>query len=268
MSRPPPAPFDAEAFAGLVRERGLGYGAPFHYASSTGSTNDLAIESARAGGASGSVFFADHQSQGRGRRGKSWLAEPNHNLLVSVLLRPPAGPLPSAALTLAVGLGVRSALATVSATPLRVKWPNDVLVGPRKLAGILCEGQLEGKRLSSVIIGIGINVFRARVPAELAGQIVALEELAPDAELSRERLLADVLQAVEQRVERSSGAGLASLLPEFAEFDALAGERIEVAGPTPLVGVARGIDAEGRLLVDSDGIVVPVHSGTVRVLAR
>ena len=65
-----------------------------------------------------------------------------------------------------------------------------------------------------------------------------------------------------------SGAGFVSLLPEFAEYDALAGERVEVSGPTPLVGRARGIDAEGRLLVDSDGLVVPVYSGTVRVLGR
>lgn len=268
MSRSEPRPFDALAFAELARARGLGYGAPFHYASSTGSTNDLALESARAGGASGGVFFADHQAQGRGRRGKSWLAEPNHNLLFSVLVRPPQGSSPPAALTLAVGLGVRAALGAVSTAPLGVKWPNDVLAGPRKLAGILCEGLFEGKRPSAIVIGIGVNVFRQRLPAELEGQVVALDELAPGTELERERLLADVLHAVERRVESCNGAGFASLLPEFAEVDALAGERVEVSGPTPLVGRARGIDDEGRLLVDSDGIVVPVYSGTVRVLGR
>jgi len=268
VSRTPPRPFDPASFAELARARGLGYGAPFHYASSTGSTNDLALESARAGGASGGVFFADHQTQGRGRRGKSWLAEPSHNLLFSVLVRPPEGSTAPAALTLAVGLGVRAALGSVSATPLGVKWPNDVLAGPRKLAGILCEGLFEGKRLSAVVIGIGINVFRQRLPAELEGQVVALEELAPDVELERERLLADVLHAVERRVETCNQAGFASLLPEFAELDALAGEQVEVSGPTPLSGRARGIDREGRLLVDSDGIVVPVYSGTVRVLGR
>ena len=268
MSRSEPRAFDPGAFAELVRARELGYGVPFHYSSSTGSTNDLALDSARAGGASGSVFFADHQAQGRGRRGKSWLAEPRHNLLFSVLVRPPEGSSPPAALTLAVGLGVRAALGAVSTTPLRVKWPNDVLAGPRKLAGILCEGVFEGKRLSAVVIGIGINVLRQRWPVELEGQVVALEELAPDVELQREQLLADVLHGVERRVETCNGAGFASLLAEFAQFDALAGERVEVSGPTPLIGRARGIDAEGRLLVDSDGIVVPVYSGTVRVLGR
>ena len=251
MSSRPPRPFDPAVFAELVRARGLGYGAVLHYASSTGSTNDLALESARTGGASGSVFFADHQAQGRGRRGKTWLAAPCHNLLFSVLVRPPEGSTPPAALTLAVGLGVRAALGAVSATSLGVKWPNDVLAGPRKLAGILCEGVFEGKRLSAIVIGIGINVLSQPLPAELAGQVVALDELAPGAELERERLLCDVLHAVEGRVERMSGAGFVSLLPEFAEYDALAGERVEVSGPTPLVGRARGIDALGPFPADS-----------------
>lgn len=268
MSRLPPRPFDPAAFAELARARGLGYGAELHYESSTGSTNDLALEIARAGGASGRVFLADHQAQGRGRRGKSWLAERCHNLLFSVLVRPPEGSAPPAALTLAVGLGVRAALGAVSIAPLGVKWPNDVLAGPRKLAGILCEGVFEGKRLSAVVIGIGINVLRQRLPPELEGQVVALEELAPNVEIERERLLADVLQGVERRVATCNEAGFASLLPEFAEFDALAGERVEVSGPTPLIGRARGIDAEGRLLVDSDGIIVPVYSGSVRRLER
>lgn len=267
MSRPPP-PFDPERFAEQRRARGLGYGAPFHYAASTGSTNDLALEAARAGDASGSVFFADHQSQGRGRRGKSWLAEPRHNLLLSVLVRPAEGSAPPAALTLAVGLGVRAALAPASAAPLGVKWPNDVLAGPRKLAGILCEGLFEGRRLSAVVVGIGINVFRCALPAELSGHVTSLEELAGHAELDREALLADVLEAVERRVARCCDGGFASLLPEFAEHDALAGERVEISGPTPLVGRARGVDAEGRLLVESDGIIVPVYSGTARVLGR
>ena len=261
-------PFDPERFAEVRRARALGYGAPFHYASSTGSTNDLALDSARAGGPSGSVFFADHQSEGRGRRGKSWVAEPAHNLLLSVLVRPPEGATPTAALTLAVGLGVRAALAPTSQEPLRVKWPNDVLAGPRKLAGILCEGQLDGKRLSAIVIGIGINVFRSALPAELSGQVASLEELAPGVELERESLLASVLAAVEQRVEACNAGGFSSLLAEFARHDALAGERVEISGPTPLVGRARGVDDEGRLLVENDGLVVRVHSGTVRVLVR
>jgi len=270
VSRPPPRPFDPARFAELQRARGTPYGAPFHYSASTASTNDLALDSARAGASSGAVFLADHQTQGRGRRGKTWLAEPNHDLLFSILLRPEREATPPS-LTLAVGLGVRAALAPASAEALTVKWPNDVLAGRRKLAGILCEGQFEGKRLSALVIGIGVNIYQAPLPAELEGQVAALEQLgsvetAREREFERERLLVDILEAVERRVTPCVRDGFASLLPEFAQHDALAGERVEVSGPTALVGRARGVDAEGRLLVESEGLVVPVYSGTVRVI--
>lgn len=264
MSRAAPGPFDGGRFAELRRARGLAWGGVFHYSASTASTNDLALASARSGGAHGALFLADHQTHGRGRRGKTWLAAPNHDLLFSVLLRPLTSSAPPAALTLAVGLGVRAALARSSTAALRVKWPNDVLAGARKLAGILCEGQFEGQRLGAIVIGIGINVHAAEFPSELADHVTCLEALAAPGLPSREELLVEVLAAVEQRVGACLGAGLGGLLREFSEHDALAGERVVVTGPTPLVGVARGVDAEGRLLVESDGLQVAVHSGTVR----
>jgi BirA family transcriptional regulator, biotin operon repressor / biotin---[acetyl-CoA-carboxylase] ligase len=262
-----PRPFDPERFAELRSQRGLVWGSPLHYASETGSSNDLALTAARSGAASGSVFLADYQSQGRGRRGKAWLSAPNHNLLFSVLLRPGGAALPPAALTLAVGLGVRAALAPLARESLAVKWPNDVLAGPCKLAGILCEGQLDGAALAAVVIGIGINVHAAEYPAELSTAITSLEALAGGERLpEREALLADVLAGVEARVSACLRAGFAPLLAEYGQHDALAGQRVEVSGSTPLIGTARGVDAEGRLLVESDGLRVPVSSGTVRTL--
>ena len=174
------------------------------------------------------------------------------------------------ALTLAVGLGVREALAGRTSTPLLVKWPNDVLAGTRKLAGILCEGQFTGSRLAAVVIGIGINVLQGSYPAELEAQVACLEALAtsPTPALEREAVLADVLAAVHDRVQRYLDAGFTPLLDEFTRHDALAGARVEVSGATPILGTARGVDPTGRLLIDSDGLLVPVISGTVRQLAR
>jgi BirA family biotin operon repressor/biotin-[acetyl-CoA-carboxylase] ligase len=261
-------PFDPERFESLARarsERALGWGRPLHYARETGSTNDDALEAARAGAESGSVFLADYQTQGRGRRGKIWLAAPGQNLLFSIVLRPQSGSPLVSALTLAVGLGVRQALAARARSPLGVKWPNDVLAAERKLAGILCEGQFEGQRLVAVVIGIGINVHAGELPPELASSSVCLEALVPPgAPLEREAILCDVLASVEARATACLERGFADLLPEFAEHDALAGRRVEVSGASPVVGIARGVDAEGRLLVESDGILVPVYSGTVR----
>jgi BirA family biotin operon repressor/biotin-[acetyl-CoA-carboxylase] ligase len=196
------------------------------------------------------------------------VAAPGHHLLFSILVRPGAAAPPPSALTLAVGLGVRGALATASRTRLGLKWPNDVLAAGRKLAGILCEGQFTGSSLSAVVIGIGINVLAAPYPEELAPHVTCLEALVTESERvpTREQLLASVLAEVEARLETCTSQGFAALLGEFAAHDALAGERVEVSGGAALAGIARGVDADGRLLVESDGLLVPVLSGTVRVV--
>lgn len=275
-------PFDVARFHALRQARRIGWGAPLVYAPETGSTNDDALAAARTGGASGSVFLADHQTQGRGRRGKTWVAAPGQHLLLSILLRdvqprrelgasqaPRDAATGVGALTLAVGLGVRDALAAQSASALGVKWPNDVLAGSRKLAGILCEGHFVGSRLEAVVIGIGINVLHASYPPELEGQVACLDALvASGAPPEREPLLVELLAAVEGRVGTYLHDGFEALLDEFTRHDALAGERVEVSGAAPIVGVARGVDAGGRLLVESDGLIVPVISGTVRVAER
>jgi biotin-(acetyl-CoA carboxylase) ligase len=125
-----------------------------------------------------------------------------------------------------------------------------------------------GSRLEAVVIGIGINVLRSSYPPELDGQVACLEALAASGvALEREPLLVDVLAAVEARVRTYQHAGFGALLDEFTSHDALAGERVEISGASPLVGTARGVDAAGRLLVESDGLIVPVMSGTVRVVA-
>lgn len=265
--------FDVKRFLECRLERGLGWGDPIEHRAETGSTNDDALAAARVGATAGSLFVADHQAQGRGRRGQSWVSQKGDNLLFSVVLRPEPGSGPVSAVTLAVGLGVRAALAPYSQEPLSLKWPNDVLAGRRKLAGILCEGQLRGSELEALIIGVGINVFQRAFPSHLDLPPVSLALLhgqIPTASLplERERVLVDVLAAVEQRVGACLGSylggGLGSLLAEFAEHDALYGTPVTVSGATQLAGIARGVDAEGRLLLESDGVLIPVHSGTVR----
>jgi BirA family transcriptional regulator, biotin operon repressor / biotin---[acetyl-CoA-carboxylase] ligase len=260
--------FDVERFAELRRSRpGLSWGEPLTYGEETGSTNDDALAAARQGAPSGSVFLAERQTRGRGRRGRSWLAESGQSLLFSVLLRPAASSEPGAqtgALTLAVGLGVRAALAPFSEQPLSVKWPNDVLCGPRKLAGILCESQLHGGRALAVVIGIGINVGRQSFPPELQNDVTCLEELSGRGH-ARERLLADVLAEVEQRVAGGARAELHDLIDEFRAYDALQGRKVFVSGARELSGIARGVDDQGHLLLETDGVVLAVNSGTVRL---
>ncbi len=262
--------FDARRFSALGRARRLAWGSPFIYQSETGSTNDDALAAARGGMPSGTVFLAEQQAAGRGRRGKSWLGGAGESLLFSILVRPAGEAGSVSALTLAVGLGVRAALAEVSSEPLRIKWPNDVLAGARKLAGILCESHFDGKRLEAVVIGIGVNVSERDFPAELAGSAVSLQALSTDPASApdRESLLVELLAQSEARVSAYLGGDRAALLAEFSEHDALRGERVDISGASPLSGTAHGIDAEGRLLIESDGLIVPVTSGTVRVAPR
>jgi len=282
---PLPDTFDLTRFSALRAGAGVGWGEPLVYCAETGSTSDDALAAARQGQPSGSVFLAEHQTQGRGRRGRRWHAASGQSLLFSVLLRPStnaaatAGPSPSGAtsgaasgaLTLAVGLGVRAALARYSQRPLAVKWPNDILCGRKKLAGILCESQLQGAHTSAIVIGVGINVGEQSFSPELAASSVCLAELAGETEAAgREALLVAVLGDVERRVaacmEGAEPLALRALLAEFREHDALRDQRVQISSARDLTGIARGVDDEGRLLLETDGILLPIHSGTVRLL--
>src|SRR5690606_34522208 len=126
----------------LMRLRNVGcpLGEPLHYFASTTSTNDQAKTAASQGALSGATFVADHQTAGRGRHGRQWLATPNQQLLVSVVWRPRGG-VTTAALTLAVGVALHRALAPLLPAPetLAIKWPNDLEARGRKLAGVLVE---------------------------------------------------------------------------------------------------------------------------------
>jgi BirA family biotin operon repressor/biotin-[acetyl-CoA-carboxylase] ligase len=266
---PTPRPFDPQRFSALRREHGLTWGDPLMYCRETGSTNEDALAAARAGAVNGSLFVAEQQSRGRGRSGKSWQAAPGESLLFSLLLRPEPNTGHPSALTLAVGLGVRAALEPYSSAALRVKWPNDVLAGPRKLAGVLCEAELSSGRINALVIGVGINISQEQFPPELGSSAVSLAALGPgSAPLpAREQMLVAVLLAVEARVRACLSSGFAQLGGEFASHDALRNARVSVTGPAPLEGIARGVDSEGRLLLETEGVVVAVCSGTVRVVA-
>jgi BirA family biotin operon repressor/biotin-[acetyl-CoA-carboxylase] ligase len=260
--------FDAARFAELRRARALAWGDPLAHYHEIGSTNDAALSAARAGAPAGSVFVADHQSAGRGRTGKTWLSKAGAGLLFSVLLRPRSSAELSSSLTLAVGLGVRAALETVAAGHFTVKWPNDVLANGRKVAGVLCEGLLSGRELDAIVVGVGINVARQELPPDLTGAVTCLEDLvlAGDVVPSREELLVEALAAIESRARRHLGGGFALLHDEFTAHDALAGRRVSVSGASEARGLARGVDHDGQLLVEDDGVVMSLRSGTVRLI--
>lgn len=217
------------------------FGAPHRHHRSTDSTNARARELAEAGAPGGLVVTAEEQSAGRGRRGRSWFAPPGEALLYSALLRP-LGERPL--LPLAVPLAVCEAAESLGPVRCRVKWPNDVWIAERKLAGVLIESRAGADGWA--VIGIGLNVAvppRAFPPelAETATSLLAAGVPEPTVGAAREALN----EALGRWVEAPAEEALAG----FRARDALAGRRVAWAGGA---GEVAGVDDSGHLLVDAD----------------
>ncbi|HEV8247721.1 MAG TPA: biotin--[acetyl-CoA-carboxylase] ligase [Polyangiaceae bacterium] len=259
--------FDRVRFQALASARSLRLGQPIVSVRSTASTNDLALDAARSGGAHGATFVADEQTHGRGRHGRSWLSAPGESLLVSILLRPRLPLSHAVALPLAVGLGVRKVVATLVGSNLatELKWPNDVLVSGKKISGVLVESQIRGAELEAAVVGIGLNMGCLSFPPELSEQATSLALLGAEG-LQREAVLVELLSALDDYLRRIEDQGVAALSAELERHDALRGCQLSVDG---LVGRASGIDSTGRLLlIDEQGEAHALAAGHVVILER
>jgi BirA family biotin operon repressor/biotin-[acetyl-CoA-carboxylase] ligase len=222
------------------------------------STNDVAGALAEQGADEGAVVIADEQTAGRGRLGRSWVSPPGAGLYVSVVLRPP----PHAAMLITIAAGVAVAEGVASATGLeaQLKWPNDVHISGRKLAGILAEGAAR-----HVVLGIGINVMPAAYPLEVAQRATSIEaELGRAAD--RGLILAECLAALASRYRELRDDGSRGVVDAWRERAASTlGRRVEWdAGGERRAGLAENIDEDGALLVRSGSERVRITSGEVR----
>lgn len=228
-----------------------------------GSTNDRARVLAAAAAPPFSVVIAEKQTRGRGRGGRRWDSPAGLGLWMSVLLRPAA----SEALRLApllVGLAACRAVELVArGLSASLKWPNDVLLGGRKVAGVLCEVAGE----EALVAGVGFNVKQrlGDFPAELRERAVSLEMAAGRA-VSRGQLAGALLREMRQLLARPPLRLQGPVASEIARRDALVGAVVQVEGG--VCGTARGIDASGRLLVEAlPGSLMAVSAGSVSVVA-
>jgi len=220
---------------------------------------DLLHGLAADGAEAGTVVVADEQTGGRGSRGQSWHS-PVGGLWLSVLFRPvsTAG---VELVGLRTGLAVAEALETLgTGAPVDIKWPNDLMVGDRKLGGVLCEARWQGDSLAWVVAGIGINVAN-RMPGELAGVATNLAERLPGITPGLvEPEVTARLRALAPPTERLAAGELAGL----RRRDWLYGRPLRA----PASGIAAGISEEGALLVRSAGGVIAVRAGTVQLADR
>jgi BirA family biotin operon repressor/biotin-[acetyl-CoA-carboxylase] ligase len=258
----------------LVAETGSTLGRPMVLLAETSSTNDLAAMAAREGAPHGATWVAEQQTRGRGRRGHSWLSPAGEGLLFSVLLRVPCAPARIPPIALASGLAVRDAVAAASGASavdgrqrIEIKWPNDVLVGGRKLAGVLVEAVTMGSRVEAVVVGIGINVHTRTFPDEIAdiATSVALVSSASSPPPDRASLLVNVLSALDRDVHVVVGRGLGLLRGRLEQVDALRGHRVR--SDRGEEGLASGIDDDGHLLVRrDDGTLTHWSAGEVHLV--
>lgn len=251
---------DPVRIAALLASRGSGWGGPARWVASTPSTQDDARQAAAQGAPEGAVFVADAQTRGRGRQGRAWVTPPGSALLASVVLRPGLDAPRLPPLALVVGLAVRDAAARrVPGAAVAIKWPNDVLIEGRKLAGVLVEASIRGTRVEAAIAGFGLNVREASLPPDIAARATCLERHGAT-DLDAPSLLVDILVGLESRLRLFVRDGLAPLLPELRAFDAARGRRVSGLDGS---GVASGIDDEGHLLVQTDHGVIAVGAGEV-----
>jgi BirA family biotin operon repressor/biotin-[acetyl-CoA-carboxylase] ligase len=259
------AELTAERLRAALSARIAGFAAPVAVRAVTRSTNDDARAAAAAGAPALSAFAADAQTAGRGRGGRAWHSPPGENLYLSFLLRPAWEAGAAAPFALVVGLAVAEEIDRRLAAPAaRVKWPNDVLVGGRKIAGVLLEGSIRAGRLASLVVGVGVDVHARSFPPDLAPVATSLAILGAE-HRDRAALAADLVARVDAAASCFGSDGLAPFVGALSARDALSGRRVAV---DEIRGVARGIDDAGRLVVErDDGARVPVVSGHVELLA-
>jgi BirA family biotin operon repressor/biotin-[acetyl-CoA-carboxylase] ligase len=227
---------------------------------SCASTNDEAARLARAGASHGMVVIAARQEAGRGRQGRAW-ASPTGGLYFSAVLRPPLPLADVPPLTLAIGIAVCDAARAFGADA-QLKWPNDVLVADKKLAGVLVETQSQAGRLDAVIVGIGVNL--ELVPAEVADRAAALHVVDGT---DRERFITELVAQVERWTDRYVAGGLEAIIPAWQQRMASGLSARATIDGAPLVGELAGIACDGALLLrEPSGKVHRVRSGDVEVI--
>jgi BirA family biotin operon repressor/biotin-[acetyl-CoA-carboxylase] ligase len=239
------------------------FGQRMHWLDIASSTNDIAAHLADLGAEEGTTVVAEAQTSGRGRMGRVWFSPSGAGLYVSIVLRPTIDP--SALLTLAAGVALAEGIQASTGLSAEIKWPNDLFVGKRKLAGILAEAAAQGGNLHFIVLGFGLNLRPAAYPPELADRATSIE-----AELNRPAdravILAEILSALSARYADLQQGRFDAILGAWRQHAAwLRGSLIEWDSPR---GVQRGraedIDADGALLVRVDGRTERLIAGEVR----
>jgi len=261
----PDTPHAAEVSPLLTTRR---IGRDCRYVAETGSTNRDVATLADAGADEGVVVTAGTQTAGRGRMTRLWHSPPGVSLYFSMLLRPAVEPGQASSLPLVAGLAAAEALAGLAPeTQPMIKWPNDILIGGKKVCGILCEMQAETDCVRHIIPGVGVNVnlTRAELPEELRGRATSLR-IETGHRFSRAAVLAAILNRFEPLYERWCAEGFEPLLDAVGARDVLRGRTITLEqGGRRVEGIGDGLQPDGALRLQTPDGFVSIYSGEAHI---
>ena len=262
MSQPQPLPVDlAEPLARAAGRLGP-FGTQVFWYPEISSTNDIAMSLADRGAPEGVVVAANAQTAGRGRLGRRWSSPPGTGLYVSTVLRP-AQALASI-LTVAAGVAIADGIEAATGLRVQLKWPNDVFVDSRKLAGILAEASSPGGALPYVVVGFGINVMPAAHPRDIAARATNVEEEL-GRPVDRGLLLVECLCALARRyADVRDGRAREVMTSWHRRASAMLGRKVQFdGGGSRCEGIAEGIEERGALIVRTHEGAILVTSGEV-----
>lgn len=231
---------------------GCALGHSFRYYDEIESTNVEAKALAAKGAPEGTVVVAESQTAGRGRRGRSWVSPAGKGLLFSVVLRPSIPMGDAHLLTLVTAVAAADAIEAQAKVPVRIKWPNDLFIGDKKVGGILTQVNGEQDEVDWIVVGIGINVNTefVELPVSLRRSAVSLA-MASGSQIDRSELLAALLISLEKHYAHVQGNGFDGVISAFRQRDYLLQKSVSVeTREGAVVGRASGIDERGALLVE------------------
>jgi len=239
-------------------------GRTIDYFTKTESTNDDAWELYQENAPSGSVVVAEIQTKGRGRQGNKWITSPDKGLAFSILLRPKTSISTSGLFSIAAAVAIYKALNDHNIES-KTKWPNDILIGDKKVAGILCESRISGNHISALVIGIGLNVNQHLddFSEDIADSSTSLF-IEKEIPFQRERILASILNQLESIITHISKNEIDEIIHDWESSCShiLKDITIRHNGKTH-IGTFMGINSKGSALLNMDGNQKEFHSGIV-----
>lgn len=230
------------------------------------STNNCARALAGCWAEEGTLVFAERQTAGKGRLGRSWLANPYENLTFSLVLRPTLPPEALNLLPLYAAVALAEAIEHETGLSVECKWPNDLLIGGKKIAGILLEGSLKEDGLDYVVLGIGVNVNQTSFPDDIAQRATSLKVQA-GREIDRILLLREILKTLETRYTAIMKKGFHNLIPLWLSRTTMLNKEISVTQDGIVIsGIVKGLSPEGALILDAGGTEKTLFAGDVTIL--